>query len=257
MDIKKLIPIIIALFAALAGQFLGGFGFIVLVVGVLLAGLAAFAISAADEALLKKMIHFVAQLESGLAPAPVESTRTDSMGELARGLNRLTNRDKAVQQANSDPLTGLANRRGMVQKLDTALKNGQPLALFYIDLDKFKPVNDQYGHEMGDAVLRKVAEFLLACVRDGDIVARLGGDEFVVIFFGLTDKALLTERAQKILHLLNEPFWVNDQRIKIGGSVGITLAPTDGNTTDAVLHAADETMYAVKKAGRNNFRFYS
>jgi GGDEF domain-containing protein len=59
------------------------------------------------------------------------------------------------------------------------------------------------------------------------------------------------------LHLLNEPFWVNDQRIKIGGSVGITLAPTDGNTTDAVLHAADETMYAVKKAGRNNFRFYS
>jgi diguanylate cyclase (GGDEF)-like protein len=257
MDIKKLIPIIIALFAALAGQFLGGFGFIVLVVGVLLAGLAAFAISAADEALLKKMIHFVSQLESGLAPAPVESTRTDSMGELARGLNRLTNRDKAVQQANSDPLTGLANRRGMVQKLDTALKNGQPLALFYIDLDKFKPVNDQYGHEMGDAVLRKVAEFLLACVRDGDVVARLGGDEFVVIFMGLTDKALLTERAQKILHLLNEPFWVNDQRIKIGGSVGITLAPIDGNTTDAVLHAADETMYAVKKAGRNNFRFYS
>jgi diguanylate cyclase (GGDEF)-like protein len=257
MDIKKLIPIIIALFAALAGQFLGGFGFIVLVVGVLLAGLAAFAISAADEALLKKMIHFVSQLESGLAPAPVESTRTDSMGELARGLNRLTNRDKAVQQANSDPLTGLANRRGMVQKLDTALKNGQPLALFYIDLDKFKPVNDQYGHEMGDAVLRKVAEFLLACVRDGDVVARLGGDEFVVIFMGLTDKALLTERAQKILHLLNEPFWVNDQRIKIGGSVGITLAPIDGNTTDTVLHAADETMYAVKKAGRNNFRFYS
>jgi diguanylate cyclase (GGDEF)-like protein len=257
MDIKKLIPIIIALFAALAGQFMGGFGLVILVIGVLLAGLAAFAISAADEALLKKMIHFVAQLESGLAPAPVESTRTDSMGELSRHLNRLTNRDKAVQQANSDPLTGLANRRGMVQKLDTALKNGQPLALFYIDLDKFKPVNDQYGHEMGDAVLRKVAEFLLACVREGDVVARLGGDEFVVIFFGLTDKALLTERAQKVLHLLNEPFWVNDQRIKIGGSVGITVAPTDGNTTDAVLHAADETMYAVKKAGRNNFRFYS
>ncbi|HEX2858882.1 MAG TPA: GGDEF domain-containing protein [Alphaproteobacteria bacterium] len=262
MNINKLLPVLLAVGAGLIGLVLKGYLpylTILLVVAVVMAVavLMAYINAKSDEDLLKKLLHFAAQLESGVAPAPVETTRKDLMGELANGLNRLTNRDKAVQQANSDPLTGLANRRGMVQKLDHALKGGKELALFYIDLDKFKPINDQYGHEMGDAVLRKVAEFLTACVRDGDVVARLGGDEFVLIFFNLTDKALLTERAQKVLTLLNEPFWVGETRIKIGGSVGITVAPADGATTDAILNAADETMYAVKKAGKNNFRFYS
>jgi diguanylate cyclase (GGDEF)-like protein len=257
-----LLPVAIAAAAALAALLLAGhFSFALLamgvVVAVVLALLLALILHRLDTAPVAAARQFVTQLESGLQPAALETTRTDDLGELLRALNRLTNRDKAVQQANTDALTGLANRRGMVQKLEQAFKAGKELALFYVDLDKFKPVNDQYGHEMGDAVLRKVAEFLNACAREGDLVGRLGGDEFVIVFYGLTDRKLLTERAEKLLALLNEPFWINGTRIKIGGSIGITIAPADGSSTEALLNAADETMYAVKKAGRNNFKFYS
>jgi diguanylate cyclase (GGDEF)-like protein len=197
------------------------------------------------------------KIESGTQPEPMVVSRRDELGDLAKAIGKLTNRDKAVQQANSDPLTGLANRRGILQKLDAAFKAQKPLALFYLDLDKFKPVNDQYGHEMGDKVLKRVAELFLACVRDGDVVARLGGDEFLILLYGLTERKLLEERAQKILDIINEPIWLDDLRIKLGASIGITVAPTDGATVEALMNAADETMYAVKKAGRNGYKFYS
>ncbi len=211
----------------------------------------------ADAALARQLRQQVEKLESGLQPEAVATPRIDELGNLTAAINRLGKHDKATQQANSDPLTGLANRRGVLSKLESAFKRNQPLALFYIDLDKFKPVNDQYGHEMGDAVLLKVAELMNSCVRENDTVARLGGDEFLIVFYGMNDKALIEERAQKVLDLLNEPMWVNNTRIKIGGSIGITVAPTDGATVEALMQAADETMYAVKKAGRNAYRFYS
>ncbi len=211
----------------------------------------------ADSRLIIQLRQNVEKIESGLQPEAVTTPRLDELGILAAAINRMGKHDKATQQANTDPLTGLANRRGVLSKLESAFKRQQPLALFYIDLDKFKPVNDQYGHEMGDAVLVKVAELMTACVRENDTVARLGGDEFLIVFFGLTDKALIEERATKVLDLLNEPMWVNNTRIKIGGSIGITIAPQDGTSVEALMQAADETMYAVKKAGRNAFRFYS
>ncbi|MFN7162949.1 MAG: diguanylate cyclase domain-containing protein [Pseudomonadota bacterium] len=228
-----------------------------LVVG--LAGMAGLVVVLvkADAELITQLRQNVEKIESGLQPEGVTTPRHDEVAALVAAVNRLGKHDKATQQANSDPLTGLANRRGVLSKLEGAFKRQQPLTLFYIDLDKFKPVNDQYGHEMGDAVLMKVAELMLACVRENDTVARLGGDEFLIVFYGLTDKALIEERANKVLDLLNEPMWVNNTRIKIGGSVGITIAPQDGATVEALMQAADETMYAVKKAGRNAFRFYS
>jgi diguanylate cyclase (GGDEF)-like protein len=211
----------------------------------------------ADAKVLTQLRISAEKIESGVLPDVYAVNRPDELGTLAAAIGRLGRHDKATQQANSDPLTGLANRRGILQKLDNAFKAGRPLALFYIDLDKFKPVNDQYGHEMGDAVLRKVAELFTACVRENDTVARLGGDEFLIAFYGLTDKTLIEERAKKILEVINEPIWVNDQRIKLGASIGITVAPQDGGSVEALMQAADETMYAVKKAGRNGFRFYS
>lgn len=211
----------------------------------------------ADTDLINQIKALAHKIENGNQPDPITTSRKDELGELARQVGKLTNRDKAVQQANSDPLTGLANRRGILQKLDACFKAQKPLALFYIDLDKFKPVNDQYGHEMGDAVLRRVAELFTACVREGDVVARLGGDEFLILFYNLTDRKLLEERAQKMLDMINEPIWIDDLRIKLGASIGITIAPEDGATVEALMNAGDETMYAVKKAGRNGYKFYS
>ena len=237
------------------GHTAGGLVGMLLTIGAVL--LAVLSLAKADSALIGQMVQVVQKIERNETPQPLPATRTDELGLLASGINKLTNRDKAVQQANTDALTGLANRRGLLQKLEYAFKRKQPLALFYIDLDKFKPINDQYGHEMGDAVLKKVSELFLASIRENDLAARLGGDEFVLVMFDLTDKALLTERAAKILATISEPMWVNDVRVKIGGSIGITVAPTDGDTVEALMAAADETMYAVKKGGRNNFKFYS
>ena len=217
----------------------------------------AYFTAAVDGKFVVQLRTNVEKIESGVLPDQIITKRTDELGNLAAAVNRLGRHDKATQQANSDPLTGLANRRGVLQKLDNAFKRGQPLALFYIDLDKFKPVNDQYGHEAGDAVLKKVAELFTACVRENDTVARLGGDEFLIAFYGLTDQALIEERAKKILEIINEPIWVNDLRVKLGASIGITIAPKDGASVETLMQAADETMYAVKKAGRNAYKFYS
>lgn len=218
---------------------------------------AAYLLIKQDLALFARMATFIKTLEGGQMPEAITTHRRDELGELAHALNRLTNRDKAVQQANSDALTGLANRRGVLQKLEAAYKAQKPLALFYIDLDKFKPINDTYGHEAGDAVLKRVAELFTTAVRENDLVARLGGDEFLIILFGMTDREQLAERAQKMIDLVSEPMWVGDVRVKLGASIGITVAPQDGNTVESLMAAADETMYAVKKAGRNGFKFYS
>lgn len=229
-------------------------GIVVTVVGTL--GMVAL-LARQDTATLDTMRIAVEKLESGTVPEAFTFKRQDEVGNLAVAISRLGKTDKAAQQANTDPLTGLANRRGVLQKMDSAFKRQQPLALLYIDLDKFKPVNDTYGHEAGDAVLRKVAELFTSCVRDEDTVARLGGDEFIIVLYGLTEKNMVEERVKKIMELINEPIWLNDLRIKLGASIGITMAPTDGATVEALLQAADETMYAVKKSGRNNYRFYS
>ena len=253
---RYLIPVIASLFVGAGLTFAIGplLGTLITLVGVVgFVGL----LSRQDAAAIDQLRRAVEKIESGVVPDTIHLQRIDELGNLAAAIARLSKADKATQQANTDPLTGLANRRGVLQKLDAAFKRQQPLALLYIDLDKFKPVNDTYGHEAGDLVLKKVAELFKACVRDEDTVARLGGDEFIIVLYGATDKENVEERTKKIIDLINEPIWLNDLRIKLGASIGITMAPTDGATVEALLQAADETMYAVKKAGRNGYRFYS
>jgi diguanylate cyclase (GGDEF)-like protein len=210
-----------------------------------------------DASLVKALTEQVDKQAGGQLLEPVKTSRKDEFAALVAAVNRLAKSDTSAKQANTDPLTGLANRRGVLAKLQAAFARNEPLALFYIDLDKFKPINDQFGHEEGDAVLKQVAATFLATVREQDTVARLGGDEFLLVMYGLSDKALIEARAKKLLEALNEPLWVEDRRHKIGGSIGIVLGPNDGATVEELLNAADETMYAVKKAGRNNFKFYS
>jgi diguanylate cyclase (GGDEF)-like protein len=153
-------------------------------------------------------------------------------------------------QATTDQLTGLANRRRFHERWHAALRETVgPTALLYLDLDGFKPVNDTLGHEAGDAVLVAVADRLRAVVRAGDVVARLGGDEFAVVM-PWTDDHSARALAQRIVDALAEPFDTATRPVFIGASVGVVVAP-QGADPDGELRRADTAMYAAKAAGRN------
>ncbi|MDP2006285.1 MAG: diguanylate cyclase [Rubrivivax sp.] len=153
----------------------------------------------------------------------------------------------------TDALTGLPNRRGLQQQLAAALPRASPqrlLALFLLDLDGFKPVNDRYGHDVGDALLRAVGHRLQAQLRGSDVVARLGGDEFVVLVGDLADEAAALAVGQKLLGAIDAPFLVAGQHCEVGLTAGYALAPLDGSTADELIKRADAAMYAGKQAGR-------
>lgn len=155
--------------------------------------------------------------------------------------------------AQTDALTGLPNRRGLQQHLNNALPLARPqqlLALYLLDLDGFKPVNDRYGHDVGDALLIAVGKRLQAQLRASDVVARLGGDEFVVLAGGLPDEQTAHAVGQKMLAAFNEAFFIDGQRCEVGITAGYALAPLDGHTADELLKRADAAMYAGKQAGR-------
>lgn len=164
-------------------------------------------------------------------------------------------------QANFDALTGLPNRRLFRDRLDQevrkAPRSGHSLCLMFIDLDRFKEVNDLMGHDAGDQLLAEAAKRLTHCVRSSDTVARLGGDEFTIILTELTGLAHVEDVAQKILHTLGEPFVLGTQTAYVSGSVGITLYDTDASTVEQLISNADQAMYAAKNAGRNQFRYFT
>ena len=155
--------------------------------------------------------------------------------------------------AHTDTLTGLPNRRGLNDQLALALGDARPghmLALYLMDLDGFKPVNDRYGHNVGDALLVAVGQRLKAQLRSGDVVARLGGDEFVVLARGLGDEATAVALGQKLLAAFTQPFDAAGQRCEVGITIGYALAPLDGHSADELLKRADAAMYAGKQQGR-------
>lgn len=206
---------------------------------------------------IHQLISVTRAIENGQKPEVVTFDRNDELAELAEGINKLTDRDKAIRDANEDPLTGLANRRYLMQRLEGAFEHKQDIALIFMDLDGFKPINDDFGHDVGDEALRTIADRLNACVRENDVLCRLGGDEFVIMFSGLTDRKALTERADKVLELIGMPMWISGNRIRMGASLGIACAPEDAKDAEALINAADESMYAAKQGGKNGYRFYS
>lgn len=168
------------------------------------------------------------------------------------------NEQALAKVARQDPLTGLGNRMMLENELDAAVERarraGSGVAVLLIDLDGFKPVNDTYGHALGDVVLKEVAERLKASVRKSDSVVRIGGDEFVVVVEGLQvldDAAVITE---KLLCLLAQPFLQSGISLSIGASIGMSRFPEDGDTLRDLLHKADMFMYAAKAAGGNVYR---
>jgi len=163
--------------------------------------------------------------------------------------------------ADHDALTGLLNRRlledRLQQSVNLARRNESMVAVMLIDLDGFKAVNDQYGHLMGDYVLRTVAKRLKDCVRESDTVARLGGDEFVVLLSGQRSPEDSSVVAEKVLGALTQPVAAGGRRFEIGASIGISIFPRDGATAENLLKHADAAMYRVKEAGKNRYEFYS
>jgi diguanylate cyclase (GGDEF)-like protein/PAS domain S-box-containing protein len=182
----------------------------------------------------------------------------DTQADLERQVRERT--EALNRLAHFDVLTGLPNRALLEdraqQALSAARRQGQPLAVMFLDLDHFKAVNDSLGHRVGDAVLMELAERLRRVVRAQDTVSRLGGDEFVLLL-PQTDAAGAAEVAAKILAAAQVPFQVEAHELTVTPSIGIALAPRDGDDLDALSRAADTAMYRAKSEGRNTWRFYT
>ncbi|MEW8459170.1 MAG: diguanylate cyclase, partial [Candidatus Thiodiazotropha endolucinida] len=169
--------------------------------------------------------------------------------------------DQIWHQANFDSLTGLSNRNLFLDRLDRVLAYTQRqqsmLALLFIDLDRFKYVNDALGHAIGDQLLKEAGRRLRLCVREMDTVSRLGGDEFTVILPAINEGQSVVRVATSILTELSRPFDLAGQEAHISASIGITLYPQDGSNSGMLLQNADTAMYQAKAEGRNTFRFFT
>lgn len=172
----------------------------------------------------------------------------------------ITLRVRLSYLANHDALTGLPNRTSLYERIEQTINYAQrtncSLAVFFIDVDEFKLINDNLGHDAGDELLQKIALRLKKCVRESDTVARFGGDEFVLLFVTKSHKNTLLI-AKKILDKISKPFKLTAQEVIVTSSIGISVYPKDGSDTTTLLKNADMAMYLAKRDGRNNFQFYN
>lgn len=164
-----------------------------------------------------------------------------------------------MAKAKTDKLTGLANRRELETVLERVIAEatvaGQVFSLYFIDLDGFKPINDRYGHDVGDLVLVEIARRLRTVMRDSDIVARLGGDEFVAVAGRSSEKANMEQIAGRLVTAVNQPIPLETGTFSVGASIGISLWPTDGETSEKLMRTADQAMYTAKRSGKNTWSF--
>jgi len=171
------------------------------------------------------------------------------------------NEERLTRLASVDSLTGLPNRGVFNDRLEHAIhklqRNSGRLAVFFIDLDHFKHINDSLGHKTGDMLLCEVSRRLRSCVRESDTVARLGGDEFTVVLEDITSAQYVGRIAEKILTTTSLPYMIDNIEVNISPSIGISLFPADGRDVDMLIRNADAAMYHAKNSGRNNFQFYS
>ena len=177
-------------------------------------------------------------------------------------LNRLRDSKASLERlAFHDRLTGLPNRALLYDRLavaiSLAMRHRRKVALLFLDLDGFKAINDQHGHQAGDAVLKVVASRLEAVVRSSDTVARLGGDEFALVLGDLENPAHVSQVAEKVLQVLSDPIQLDmPQRLQVGASIGISVFPEHGSEIDRLLACADTAMYQSKAAGRQRYTLY-
>lgn len=229
---------------------------------------------AALSRLLQPFARLAVQLHEmaeGTRPMqPVETHATDEVADVADSFNRLQSKlleqeQRLTEMAHHDNLTGLPNRLTVMDRLENELlrfqRNAQGLALLFLDLDGFKPVNDDYGHQVGDILLRQIAQRFTATVRDIDTVARLGGDEFLILLSATEAPLEAAERvAQECITALQTPIRIGDLFIRVGVSIGIAVTDSRSETVlsaaQLVSHA-DVAMYQAKSDGRNRYAIYS
>lgn len=192
--------------------------------------------------------------------------RTRALSDANRQLEEeITERRKAEERldrlAHHDPLTGLSNRLMFIERLRASLtlaaRHERRLAVLFVDLDRFKDVNDTLGHTTGDQLLVVVAERLAACVRASDTLARLGGDEFVCILEEIEGAGAVSVVAEKLLAAFREPYRINGNDLHLSASIGISVSPSDGSDVETLVRNADIAMYQAKASGRNRSQFYS
>ena len=196
--------------------------------------------------------------ESARAPAQ-SSIEIDVMSQtLNRMLDTMREHENVIKNmAMTDSLTGLANRALFQRRLELAIKQEQDFAVFYIDLDKFKSVNDQYGHLAGDKMLKEAANVLSDHTRDKDTVARLGGDEFAIIALEATDIEAIGLRLENIISGIAWACHFSDSDISTGASIGVAFYPNDALEPDELMKRADLALYQAKSEGRGVYHFYS
>lgn len=218
--------------------------------------------------ILNRRIELVALRRDG-SEFPVELTISpvewEGKYEFCAFIHDITKRKQRAEQmqqlAHYDVITGLPNRVLFHDRLEQEMKKANranlPLALMFLDIDRFKDVNDTFGHDKGDLLLKEAANRLIGCVRQTDTVARMGGDEFTVILGQLEDLSNAERVAQAILQKLVEPFHLGKEVAYVSVSIGITMYPNDAGNSDELLKNADQAMYIAKKSGRNRFNYFT
>ncbi|OYV96586.1 MAG: hypothetical protein B7Z62_07910, partial [Deltaproteobacteria bacterium 37-65-8] len=177
-------------------------------------------------------------------------------------LTRLKHTNEQISHvAHHDNLTALPNRilfyDRLNQEIRKARRNKESIAVFFLDLDGFKIINDTFGHDVGDALLRETAKRIVACVRDSDTVARIGGDEFTVILPNVKTRNNISPVAERIVEAMATPFMLNGKNCNVTVSIGIALYPSNGETAEQLVKIADAAMYLAKNSGKNCYHFVS
>jgi diguanylate cyclase (GGDEF)-like protein len=185
-------------------------------------------------------------------------------GGALRTFTDVTQRKQAEHRirhvAEHDGLTGLLNRSAFLQTLQAAVpdarRQGQGFAVLYVDLDGFKPINDRFGHAVGDQLLAWVARQLAQAARENDVVARLGGDEFALLQRGVSDRDSALRLGERLVQAIAQPTEIESHFIQIGASVGIVMSSADATNAEELLRKADSAMYLAKASGRGCVRIY-
>ena len=193
---------------------------------------------------------------------PIYDDNEQMIGAL--GINRdITKRIKEAEKlhrlAHCDQLTGIPNRYLLFDRINHLIAQSErtqnSFALFYLDLDNFKTVNDTKGHLYGDAILKETASRLEHCIRHSDTIARIGGDEFALVLESFSDKKEISKMAEALIKAISKPFVINEERWQINCSIGIAIYPDNGTTINDLLSKADAAMYKAKLKGRGTYEF--
>lgn len=196
------------------------------------------------------------------APVLDDNGQVEALSGIAHDITlRKQSEAKIWRHANYDLLTDVPNRRLFLDRLEQhaahSERTGDPFALLFVDLDNFKTINDELGHDAGDELLTEVARRLRASLRQSDTVARMGGDEFTVLLLDTGNLTFIKDIASNILQEMDRPFQLGDDEARVSCSIGVTLFPADGHSAQQLLNNADQAMYLAKQSGRNQVCFYN